>query len=276
MILYGNAALTPSPSASSSPGSSASMSPPCTLAMPDLAFTHCKNELNELAVPSNLHPMLMSTIPKCAGCSEAILDRFILKVLERTWHSRCLKCADCGAQLTDKCFARNQQVYCKEDFFRRYGTKCAGCEQGIPPTQVVRRAQDNVYHLHCFACVICQRQLNTGDEFYLMEDNKLVCKSDYEQAKQREDDLSGKRPRTTISARQLEKLKAAYSKCAKPPRHVREQLAADTGLDMRVVQVWFQNRRRRDKQTTTYNHLGAAVGATQTGLQRESETRSTR
>lgn len=57
-----------------------------------------------------------------------------------------------------------------------------------------------------------------------------------------EDDLSGKRPRTTISARQLEKLKAAYSKCSKPPRHVREQLAADTGLDMRVVQVWFQNR----------------------------------
>jgi len=68
---------------------------------------------------------------------------------------------------------------------RRFGTKCAGCEQGIPPTQVVRRAQDNVYHLHCFACILCQRQLNTGDEFYLMEDNKLVCKNDYEQAKQR-------------------------------------------------------------------------------------------
>lgn len=69
--------------------------------------------------------------------------------------------------------------------FRRFGTKCAGCNQGIPPTQVVRRAQENVYHLHCFACIICQRQLNTGDEFYLMEDNKLVCKVDYEQAKQR-------------------------------------------------------------------------------------------
>lgn len=69
--------------------------------------------------------------------------------------------------------------------FRRYGTKCAGCEQGIPPTQVVRRAQDNVYHLNCFACILCKRQLNTGDEFYLMEDNKLVCKADYEAAKAR-------------------------------------------------------------------------------------------
>lgn len=66
---------------------------------------------------------------------------------------------------------------------RRYGTKCASCDLGIPPTQVVRRAQENVYHLQCFACSLCSRQLNTGDEFYLMEDRKLVCKPDYEAAK---------------------------------------------------------------------------------------------
>ena len=51
-----------------------------------------------------------------------------------------------------------------------------------------------------------------------------------------------KRPRTTITARQMEVLKQAYKTSPKPARHVREQLAADTGLDMRVVQVWFQNR----------------------------------
>ena len=51
-----------------------------------------------------------------------------------------------------------------------------------------------------------------------------------------------KRPRTTITARQMEVLKNAYKTSPKPARHVREQLAADTGLDMRVVQVWFQNR----------------------------------
>lgn len=68
-------------------------------------------------------------------------------------------------------------------FCRRYGTKCAGCDLGIPPTQVVRKTQDYVYHLQCFSCTICSRQLNTGDEFYLMEDKKLVCKPDYETAK---------------------------------------------------------------------------------------------
>ncbi|KFM61022.1 LIM/homeobox protein Lhx3, partial [Stegodyphus mimosarum] len=79
-----------------------------------------------------------------------------------------------------------------------------------------------------------------------MEDNKLVCKADYEAAKAREG--TTKRPRTTITAKQLETLKTAYNNSPKPARHVREQLSQDTGLDMRVVQVWFQNRRAKEKR----------------------------
>ena len=30
---------------------------------------------------------------------------------------------------------------------------------------------------------MCQQELQTGDEFYLMEDKKLMCKIDYENAK---------------------------------------------------------------------------------------------
>ncbi|XP_062049813.1 LIM/homeobox protein Lhx4 [Lepus europaeus] len=195
-----------------------------------------------LAVP-------MQQIPQCAGCNQHILDKFILKVLDRHWHSSCLKCADCQMQLADRCFSRAGSFYCKEDFFKRFGTKCTACQQGIPPTQVVRKAQDFVYHLNCFACIICSRQLATGDEFYLMEDGRLVCKEDYETAKQNDDSEAGaKRPRTTITAKQLETLKNAYKNSPKPARHVREQLSSETGLDMRVVQVWFQNRRAKEKR----------------------------
>ena len=51
----------------------------------------------------------------------------------------------------------------------------------------------------------------------------------------------GKRrgPRTTIKAKQLETLKAAFTNTPKPTRHVREALAAETGLNMRVIQVSF-------------------------------------
>ena len=59
-----------------------------------------------------------ATIPKCGGCHELILDRFILKVLERTWHAKCLQCSECHAQLNDKCFARNGLLFCKDDFFK--------------------------------------------------------------------------------------------------------------------------------------------------------------
>ncbi|XP_076359515.1 LIM/homeobox protein Lhx3-like isoform X4 [Tachypleus tridentatus] len=61
-------------------------------------------------------------------------------------------------------------------------------------------------------------------------------------------DGTSKRPRTTITAKQLETLKTAYNNSPKPARHVREQLSQDTGLDMRVVQVWFQNRRAKEKR----------------------------
>ena len=59
-----------------------------------------------------------ATIPKCTGCGLLILDRFILKVLDNNWHSKCLKCAHCNEALKDKCFVRDSEVFCKEDFFR--------------------------------------------------------------------------------------------------------------------------------------------------------------
>lgn len=62
--------------------------------------------------------LMAASIPKCGGCQELILDRFILKVLERTWHAKCLQCSECRVQLADKCFARNGQLYCKDDFFK--------------------------------------------------------------------------------------------------------------------------------------------------------------
>ncbi|XP_043275864.1 LIM/homeobox protein Lhx3 isoform X4 [Venturia canescens] len=211
--------------------------------------------LAEITLPKNIPEVLLSTIPKCGGCQEAILDRYVLRVLERCWHARCLTCRDCGARLTNKCFAKNGHVFCKDDFYKRFGTKCAGCGQGLAPSEVVRRAQELVYHLTCFSCALCSRQLDTGDQYYLMEDRKLVCKPDYEaKAKELADGGSidgeppNKRPRTTITAKQLETLKLAYNNSPKPARHVREQLSQDTGLDMRVVQVWFQNRRAKEKR----------------------------
>ncbi|KAK3599099.1 hypothetical protein CHS0354_024436 [Potamilus streckersoni] len=319
----------------------------------------------------------------CAGCERPILDRFLLNVLDRAWHSKCVQCSDCGVVLTEKCFSREGKLYCKVDFFRRFGTKCAGCSQGISPNDLVRRARNKVFHLKCFTCLICQKQLSTGEELYILDENKFICKEDYVNnkipASDGEDEadfdvpidnqtnvsedfnlegensdnkdtktiltnipnnnevnirnnnviinksdvsntssasspspikdepmsdsclspcssaelnvdssatgnensgvdindsnnnknkdtnvsnnssVSGKRrgPRTTIKAKQLETLKAAFAATPKPTRHIREQLAQETGLNMRVIQVWFQNRRSKERRMKQLSALGA-------------------
>ena len=43
----------------------------------------------------------------------------------------------------------------------------------------VMRARENVYHIDCFRCVACSRQLIPGDEFAL-KDDELFCKADHD------------------------------------------------------------------------------------------------
>ncbi|XP_074654710.1 LIM/homeobox protein Lhx3-like [Tubulanus polymorphus] len=203
--------------------------------------------------PSQLNEQeLKAGIIICTGCQRAITDKFILRVADKPWHATCLRCDVCSIPLNEKCYTKENKVYCPMDFFDVYGTKCPCCEKGIAPTEVVRRVQDLVFHLNCFSCQLCQRQLQTGDEFYLTDNQQLWCKFDYEEAKDKasssDSESSNKRPRTTITAKQLDMLKAAYTSTPKPARHVREQLSSETGLDMRVVQVWFQNRRAKEKR----------------------------
>lgn len=45
------------------------------------------------------------------------------------------------------------------------------------------RAQKSVYHLSCFCCCVCERQLQKGDEFVLKE-GQLLCKGDYEKERE--------------------------------------------------------------------------------------------
>lgn len=325
---------------------------------------------------------------QCAGCDRPILDRFLLNVLDRSWHARCVQCCECKCNLTEKCFSREGKLYCRTDFFKRFGTKCAGCSQGISPSDLVRRARSKVFHLKCFTCLVCRKQLSTGEELYVLDENRFICKEDYLHSRHGQvlgaspsdvadldeatdcsqpeaegllQDLDrdpssldlghlngagtpsnsngsvvvslsaagqlgspgsvvggppsvGPRPpsagglnpgtpasssdsascpngtvgdrgggsgtgpgsggaqgndentpggtkrrgpRTTIKAKQLETLKAAFAATPKPTRHIREQLAQETGLNMRVIQVWFQNRRSKERRMKQLSTLGA-------------------
>ncbi|XP_059848099.1 LIM homeobox transcription factor 1-beta.1 isoform X2 [Hypanus sabinus] len=216
----------------------------------------------------------------CAGCNITITDRFLLRTNEASWHEGCLKCTVCLQPLTGTCYWRNKTLFCKHDYEKLFVTKCSGCGRAIGRSELILRALGSVYHVDCFLCCACERPLRRGDEFVLKE-GQLLCRGDYEKEQEMlsgispgrtepvksgdEDDrqlgqsldkdngesevrLRSKRPRTILTTQQRRAFKASFEVSSKPCRKVRETLAAETGLTVRVVQVWFQNQRAKMKK----------------------------
>ncbi|XP_058066025.1 LIM homeobox transcription factor 1-alpha [Anopheles bellator] len=203
----------------------------------------------------------------CGQCCSPICDRYIMKVVDITYHERCLQCTSCSIRLMHSCFMRDGKLYCRFDYERLYGrNRCLGCGEKIGADELVMRALDNVFHLKCFICVVCGVRLQKGDQ-YVIKQSQLFCRPDYEKEVEmfqgynydeyccddifqtRIDGRRGpKRPRTILTTQQRRAFKASFDISPKPCRKIREGLAKDTGLSIRIVQVWFQNQRAKMKK----------------------------
>jgi LIM homeobox transcription factor 1 len=116
-----------------------------------------------------------------------------------------------------------------------------------------------VYHVNCFICCNCNQPLQKGEQF-AFRGGQLLCQADFEKesfmpqaydddyvieehhVRSRDGRRGPKRPRTILTSSQRRQFKASFDLSPKPCRKVREALAKDTGLSVRVVQVWFQNQ----------------------------------
>ncbi|XP_066918682.1 LIM homeobox transcription factor 1-beta-like [Clytia hemisphaerica] len=213
----------------------------------------------------------------CVACQSVITERFFLQINEKFWHEECLTCCVCNIGLKDVCFYKDGRIFCRSDYTRIHGCKCSGCDVFISPNELVMKALQNVYHVDCFKCSECGDKLEKGDEF-ILKDSKLYCSADFNvadpkfdigdvfdsddydsmstisaaspngQDKLRNSQSNCKRPRTILTSQQREDFKAAFELTPKPCRKVREQLSNETGLSVRVVQVWFQNQRAKLKK----------------------------
>jgi len=251
----------------------------------------------------------MPDMEVCAECNLPIEDQYVLRVGESSLHQECLKCASCRAPLTESCFSKFGQFYCRQDFYRMFGPRCSACQLVFTETDKARKIGESLFHTHCFTCRDCSANLTEGDKVGCDHRGNLFCEIDYikhtngssngsevssddtnqyfdldtsntsvdnELTVKREaktpdmtgnnsdDDTDSRRgdvgegeigkdgkrrgPRTTIKAKQLEVLKNCFDQNPKPTRQVREQLAKETGLPMRVIQVWFQNKRSKQKR----------------------------
>ncbi|KAF2350828.1 Zinc finger LIM-type [Trinorchestia longiramus] len=246
----------------------------------------------------------------CRGCDVVINDQYILRVApDMEWHAACLKCADCHQFLDEycTCFVREGRTYCKRDYVRLFGAKCDKCLLMFDRKDLVMRARSKIYHLDCFRCVACSKQLLPGDEFALREDG-LYCKQDFDAIEKkanaennnttninhnevkasdskplRKERREGKttRVRTVLNEKQLQTLSAIcarqntirrpnsrtitdedmrvtspdlmhcrsfYASNPRPDSLLKEEITRETGLPMRVVRVWYQNKRFKDKR----------------------------
>ena len=84
------------------------------------------------------------------------------------WMQKCLK---------NNIFVLLTFIHCQlVVYYRKYGTckRCNGCQRPVFPGHWMRESKDMIYHLTCFCCVVCKRQLSTGEE-YGLSTNEVYC-----------------------------------------------------------------------------------------------------
>uniref|UniRef100_A0A8C3AUD3 LIM/homeobox protein Lhx8-like n=1 Tax=Cyclopterus lumpus TaxID=8103 RepID=A0A8C3AUD3_CYCLU len=205
----------------------------------------------------------------CTSCGHDIVDRYLLKVNNLCWHVRCLSCSVCNASLGRhvSCYIKDKEVFCKLDYFRRYGTRCTRCGRNIHSSDWVRRARGSTFHLACFSCNSCRRQLSTGEECGLLE-NRVFCRPHYDLMMENImrvkvnagyfSDVFSTKPatvstRSPLSSPHVQVMQTQFTKDNNPDAQNLQNLAERTGLSRRVIQVWFQNCRARQKKYISPN-----------------------
>lgn len=61
----------------------------------------------------------------------------------------------------------------------RVRSYCDGCKTIIPEGDMVMKANTNIYHLGCFKCSDCGKQIEQGTKYILDGGCELICYADW-------------------------------------------------------------------------------------------------
>ncbi|NXT80196.1 LIMK1 kinase, partial [Zapornia atra] len=86
----------------------------------------------------------------------------------------CCRCCECGASLSHQYYEKDGRLYCKKDYWARFGELCHGCSEQITKG-LVMVAGEQKYHPECFSCLNCRTFIGDGDTYALVERSKLYC-----------------------------------------------------------------------------------------------------
>ena len=180
--------------------------------------------------------------PKCSVCGDSFKVGEEVRHVGSShhFHLDCFRCSVCSLTLTTGMkfgAGSDGALYCENHF------------------NIIKEEAEESESNKCETSFSSETDGGSQDEetkagFPESPDKSELDNEDDETEEDKKECKDGKRrgPRTTIKAKQLEMLRNIFNQNPKPTRAMREQLAKDTGLAMRVIQVWFQNKRSKEKR----------------------------
>lgn len=90
--------------------------------------------------------------------------------------TRCSAC-DCLMYSSNFYFEKNGLLFCKDDYWRKFGECCQACSQLVSGPIMI--AGDHRFHPECFCCKVCGSVIGDGDSYALIERSQLYCGSCY-------------------------------------------------------------------------------------------------
>uniref|UniRef100_A0A8C6T1T2 LIM domain kinase 1 n=1 Tax=Neogobius melanostomus TaxID=47308 RepID=A0A8C6T1T2_9GOBI len=85
-----------------------------------------------------------------------------------------MRCCECSASLSHWYYEKDGRLFCKKDYWAKFGELCHGCNDPIT-TGLIMVAGEQKYHPECFTCLSCRSFIGDGDTYALVERSKLYC-----------------------------------------------------------------------------------------------------
>ncbi|XP_018358359.1 PREDICTED: insulin gene enhancer protein ISL-1 isoform X1 [Trachymyrmex cornetzi] len=205
---------------------------------------------------------------KCDKCSRCFSKNdYVMRAKTKIYHVECFRCCACSRRLEtgDEFALRQDGLFCRLDHDVLEGGKHCTGGVSIPGSENNNNASltNNNHHLHPNDGSMSARLYDHhegGFSTFMLADSGSESgshKAGVGGVRGSGGHKSGggsdgkpTRVRTVLNEKQLHTLRTCYAANPRPDALMKEQLVEMTGLSPRVIRVWFQNKRCKDKKKT--------------------------
>ncbi|XP_066921614.1 insulin gene enhancer protein ISL-2B-like [Clytia hemisphaerica] len=180
----------------------------------------------------------------CSGCNVKLNENdFVMKIKSHVFHPECFRCIICNVILTsgDSFRFNLNGIVCKQHFDAFQGK----LNEDMKDPSIFDDDSNNFDHQ--------QQPIKNGADKMKHENGVRKENVGEHNGKSTVDACANEtykptRIRTVLTDKQVAILKTCYTANPRPDALMKEQLVEMTGLSLRVIRVWFQNKRCKDKK----------------------------